>query len=76
MVFSGSCLFKRIIFCWQKNVIKKKKKWFNFINPYVDAMLRGSYTVKNHRLCTTVVNLKPNVTIQLKTARFPGVISR
>lgn len=50
MVFNGSCLFKRIIFCWQKNVIKKKnkkkKKWFNFINPYVDAMLRGSYTVK------------------------------
>lgn len=46
MVFSGSCLFKRIIFCWQKNVIKKKKKWFNFINPYVDAMFRGSYTVK------------------------------
>lgn len=44
MFFSGSCLFKRIIFCWQKNVIKKK--WFNFINPYVDAMLRGSYTVK------------------------------
>lgn len=43
--FTGSCLFKRIIFCWQKMYFFKKKL-FNFLSLYIDETLVLSPAVK------------------------------
>lgn len=43
--FTGSCLFKRIIFCWQK-IHFFKRKLFTFLSLYIDETLWLSPTVK------------------------------
>lgn len=44
-VFSGSCLFKRILFLLAENV-GVSRKLFNFGSLYIDELLQGSQTVK------------------------------
>lgn len=57
----------------KKNVIKRRKSLiFKSVHR---CTVTGIIYCQIHWLCNSVVHVKPNVTIQLKTAIFPSVIS-